>query len=95
MLVVIHMTSSLDKEILKEAARGNCLSPSRRRRIISRVCELLHISERRACSVLGQVRSTQRHAPRITAEEERLRADIVNLASRYGRYGLPADYGAP
>jgi putative transposase len=51
------------------------------------VSELLHISERRACRVLGQVRSTQRQAPRITAEEERLRADIVKLASRYGRYG--------
>ena len=49
--------------------------------------ELLHISERRACQVLGQVRSTQRQAPRITAEEERLRADIVKLAARYGRYG--------
>jgi putative transposase len=37
--------------------------------------------------VLGQSRSTQRHIPSVTTEEEHLRADIVRLASKYGRYG--------
>ena len=37
--------------------------------------------------MLGQVRKTQRRAPRITDEEERLRARIIELATRYGRYG--------
>ena len=55
--------------------------------MIGRVCEKLAVSERRACSVLGQVRATQRRISRITAEEELLRADIVRLASKYGRYG--------
>jgi transposase InsO family protein len=47
----------------------------------------LHVSERRACGVLGQHRSTQRKVPRGRADEAALTADIVALASRYGRYG--------
>jgi putative transposase len=54
---------------------------------VKRVCTALAISERRACSVLGQSRTSQRHNPLVTADEERLRGDIVRLASKYGRYG--------
>ncbi len=45
------------------------------------------VSERRACRVLRQHRSTQRKAPRGRGDEEALTADIVALASQYGRYG--------
>jgi transposase InsO family protein len=45
------------------------------------------VSERRICAVLGQHRSTQRHAPITPVDEERLTADIVELATTYGRYG--------
>jgi putative transposase len=37
--------------------------------------------------VLGQHRSTQRHVPTGRDDEERLTADIVELARQYGRYG--------
>ena len=37
--------------------------------------------------MLGQHRSTQRHVPAGRDDEERLTADIVELARRYGRYG--------
>jgi len=47
----------------------------------------LHISERRACAVLGQHRSTQRKAPRGREDTERLIADVIELARQYGRYG--------
>jgi putative transposase len=47
----------------------------------------LGISERLACRVLGQHRSTQRNAPKGRADEAALTADIVALASEYGRYG--------
>lgn len=47
----------------------------------------LGVTERRACTVLGQARKTQRRTPCITDEEERLRARIIELATRYGRYG--------
>jgi hypothetical protein len=47
----------------------------------------LSVSERRACAALGQHRSTRRKAPRGREDEERLTADTVGLARRYGRYG--------
>jgi len=45
------------------------------------------VSERRVCRVLGQHRSTQRRIPTGRDDEERLTADIVELARQYGRYG--------
>jgi hypothetical protein len=45
----------------------------------------LSVSERRACAALGQHRSTQRKAPRGRDDEERLTADIIELAGQYGR----------
>lgn len=48
---------------------------------------MLKVSERRACTALGQHRSTQRKAPQGADDEEQLRADIIELARQYGRYG--------
>ena len=45
------------------------------------------VSERRACQVLGQCRSTQRRAPTVPDDESRLVARMVELATQYGRYG--------
>mgnify|MGYP001199877105 CR=1 FL=1 len=45
------------------------------------------MSERFACRVLGQHRSTQRKVPRGRADEDALTADVIALASQYGRYG--------
>lgn len=47
----------------------------------------LGVSERLACRVLGQHRSTQRKVPVGRADEADLTADIIELATRYGRYG--------
>ena len=52
-----------------------------------KVCKALAVSERRACTVLGQARKTQRHILSTTDEEVRLVARIIELATRYGRYG--------
>jgi len=51
------------------------------------VVELLHISQRRACKVLGQARSSQRRKVDGNAEEKRLTQDIIQLATKFGRYG--------
>lgn len=49
------------------------------------------MSERRACRVLHQHRSTQRQLPKGRADEDRLVADMIELARQYGRYaGVPA-----
>jgi hypothetical protein len=45
------------------------------------------VSERLACRVRGQHRSTQRKAPKGRADDAALTADIVALATEYGRYG--------
>jgi transposase InsO family protein len=47
----------------------------------------LKLSERRICRVLGQHRSTQRRVPTGPDDEERLTADVVELARRHGRLG--------
>jgi hypothetical protein len=47
----------------------------------------LHVSERRACKVLGQNRSAQRYVAKERDEEGPLTAAIIELASQYGRYG--------
>jgi putative transposase len=51
------------------------------------VCQTLAVSERRACQVFEQVRTTQRLTPHVSDEEEYLASRIVELATKYGRYG--------
>ena len=63
------------------------LGPARRRACIEHIGHHLHVSERRACAALGQHRSTQRRTPRGREDEERLTADVIELARLYGRYG--------
>jgi transposase InsO family protein len=45
------------------------------------------VSERRACRVLAQPRSTQRYDPIVADDEELLTSQIIELAKKYGRYG--------
>ena len=47
----------------------------------------MKVSERRVCLVLGQHRSTQRRIPTGREDEERLTADLIELARRHGRLG--------
>ena len=49
--------------------------------------QTLTVSERRACRVLGQPRSTQRRTLVARDDEDALTRAIVDLASEYGRYG--------
>jgi hypothetical protein len=55
--------------------------------MVFKVCAFLNVSQRRACQVLGQARTTQRHSSHIKGDEERLVARIIELATQYGRYG--------
>jgi len=63
------------------------ISPARRRELVQHVLEKLDVSERRACRVLNQPRSTQRYVERVAADEEELTARVIALACEYGRYG--------
>ena len=51
------------------------------------VCKRMRVSERRACRVLRQPRSTQRRHPKVTDDEKRLVSRMIELATEYGRYG--------
>ena len=72
---------------MPKASEALLTSPSRRREKVVQVCEALGVSERRACRVIGQPRSTQRRTPQTAEDEARLTADIIELATTYGRYG--------
>ena len=63
------------------------MSPARRRQAVEYVRQRLGVSERRVCRVIGQPRSTQRRARRVSVYEVGLVARIVTLACEYGRYG--------
>ncbi|QEE37586.1 IS3 family transposase [Methylobacterium sp. WL1] len=77
---------TLEKLILKEAA-SKLLSPARRRACVDYVVAEHGVSERFACRVLGQHRSTQRKVAVMVEDEAALTAAIVALALQYGRYG--------
>ena len=49
--------------------------------------ERLSVSERRACRVTGQHRSTQRHRPRKTDRDDALRAELRSLSRCHPRWG--------
>ena len=54
---------------------------------MAQVVAKLDVSERLACRVLGQHRSTQRKAPEMADDEAALTAAIIDWARQYGRYG--------
>jgi putative transposase len=55
--------------------------------VVEHVRKTLHVSERRACRVLGQGRATQRRSSQVPADEPRLVGRMTELACDYGRYG--------
>jgi len=55
--------------------------------MVLQISQKLAVSERRACDVLEQCRATQRYNSSNNGEEARLAAQIIELATQYGRYG--------
>ena len=73
------------------SGQGKLLSPERRRRCVARVRQQLGASERRACRVLGQPRTTQRRARKVASDEGALRRGAVSESIRPLR--LPTRHG--
>lgn len=63
------------------------VSPTRRRDAVSYLVRKHGVSERRACSVCEQHRSTQRYRPVPTELEQKLVRRMNELAARHPRYG--------
>jgi putative transposase len=63
------------------------VSPSRRRQAVVMLQDRLGISERRACRIVGQHRSTQRHEPALAPDDQALRAELRRISRRRPRWG--------
>ena len=63
------------------------MSPERRRCCVQQVREKYPVTERQACRILGQSRTTQRYQPIRRDDEAPLTASVIRLAGQYGRYG--------
>ena len=63
------------------------VSPSRRRDAVKYLLGRHRVSERRACQLVGQHRSTQRYASQPPTLELQLVARMNELAERHPRYG--------
>ena len=61
--------------------------PARKREAVGHLQNELELSQRRACTVVGQPRATQRHAPKPDAEEVRLRARLNEFSQQRPRAG--------
>jgi putative transposase len=63
------------------------VTAGQRRQAVRQLRDTFGVSERRACRVLGQPRSTQRQKPKSNEEEGRLVARVLELVRRHPRYG--------
>ena len=63
------------------------VSPSQRRRAVQMLQDRKGLSQRRACQIVGQHRSTQRHRPEHQDPDQNLRADLRTFARRHPRWG--------
>ncbi len=64
------------------------MSPARRRKAVEHVLEKKDVSQRRACRILGQPRSSQRYQAKDASQEEtNLLKQIHELVRKYPRYG--------
>jgi len=63
------------------------ISPVRKRRAIEKARRKHQVSQRRACFLLSQYRTSQRYEPRESEFNEKLTQRTIELACRYGRYG--------
>jgi putative transposase len=71
------------------------VSPSRRRHAVVMLQDRLGISERRACRIVGQHRSTQRHQPDLAPDDAALRAELRNISRRRPRWGYRRAHQLP
>jgi len=63
------------------------VSPERRRAAVAYVMKRHKFSERKACRLVGQNRSTQRYCPAAPEEEQRLIRAMNELAEKHPRWG--------
>lgn len=78
------MLENLDAE---GAAKVKMVSPARRREAVKHLVQRFHVSQRRACRVLGQPRPTQSYGRLPTDYAQRLVKRMKELAAENPRWG--------
>jgi putative transposase len=63
------------------------VTPERRRRVVIHLQQRFGVSERKACKLAGQHRSTQRRKPKLIPGDEYLRARLHGQAEAHPRWG--------
>ncbi len=63
------------------------VSPSQRRQAADMIQTRLGLSQRRACQIVRQHRSTQRHRPKHPDPDQDLRATLRDFARHHPRWG--------
>jgi putative transposase len=63
------------------------VSPARRRRAVQHLQQVFGVSQRWACRLVGQHRSTQRHQPVEPDRDRALRAELRQLSRAHPRWG--------
>lgn len=64
------------------------MTPTQRREAVEFICRKFKVSERKACRILGQARSTQRYTLRERDDEAKLKKRILKLSVKHPRYGV-------
>jgi len=83
---MLNVTDFTFKRNPEAHCRGKLLSPTRRRLAVQHARDK-GISERHACRLVGQWRTTQRYQPTQCEDGDRLTQSILARASKYGRFG--------
>jgi putative transposase len=63
------------------------VSPARRRRAVEHLQQVFGVSQRWACRLVGQHRSTQRHQPVAPDRDRPLREQLRQLSRQHPRWG--------
>ena len=63
------------------------MSPARRRRAVEHLQRVFGVSQRWACQLVGQHRSTQRHQPAEPDRDRALRAELRRVSRAHPRWG--------
>ncbi|WP_372341547.1 IS3 family transposase [Nocardia sp. CC216A] len=89
--------AELEKDALREIAKGKILSPSAKRRAVDMLKDVKDMSERLACKVVGLARSTYRRlpAPQTPADPDAgLRAWLRSYATKHPGHGFRRAWAA-
>ncbi|MGV0476848.1 IS3 family transposase [Mycobacterium kansasii] len=89
--------AELEKDALREVAKGKILSPAAKRRAVDMLKDTLSMSERLACKAVGLARSTYRRLPAAQTPDDpdaQMRAWLRSYATKHPCHGFRRAWAA-